>query len=175
MYGKIGKDKGDNLGITMKHGEIAYEDPVLLKTDGRPTYHLANVVDDHHMEITHVIRATEWISSTPKHLALYKAFGWTPPAFAHVGLLVDEAGRKLSKRKLDTDIANFRRMGILPEALTNFVALLGWSHDQKSDVMSLDQLVQNVCFDSAYAHCAIVNFCIVQDEVYQRQHNRDSR
>lgn len=143
IYGRVGKDKGGNVGITMKHGEIAYEDPVLLKTDGRPTYHLANVVDDHHMKITHVVRATEWMSSTPKHLALYEAFGWTPPAFAHVGLLVDEAGHKLSKRKLDTDISNFSRMGILPESLVNFVALLGWSHTQKSDVMSLAQLVDN--------------------------------
>lgn len=143
IYGRVGKDKGANVGITMKHGEIAYEDPVLLKTDGRPTYHLANVVDDHQMRITHVVRATEWMSSTPKHLALYEAFGWAPPAFAHVGLLVDDAGHKLSKRKMDTDISNFSKMGILPESLVNFVALLGWSHTQKSDVMSLGQLVDN--------------------------------
>lgn len=143
IYGRVGKDKGGNAGVTMKHGEIAYEDPVLLKTDGRPTYHLANVVDDHYMQITHVIRATEWMSSTPKHLAIYHAFGWQPPAFAHVGLLVDEVGQKLSKRKLDTDISKFRDSGILPEALVNFVALLGWSHSQKSDFMSLPQLVEN--------------------------------
>ena len=153
IYGKIGRDKGDNLGIIMKHGEVAYEDPVLLKTDGRPTYHLANVVDDHHMMITHVVRATEWISSTPKHLALYEAFGWTPPTFAHVGLLVDETGRKLSKRNFDTDIANFRNMGVLPETLVNFVALLGWSHEQKSDVMNLEQLVENVSiYECDYGH-----------------------
>lgn len=144
IYGRIGRGKPGSgaVGVTHKHGEITYEDPVLLKSDGRPTYHLANVVDDHHMHITHVVRATEWISSTPKHLALYSAFGWTPPAFAHVGLLVDEAGHKLSKRNFDTDIAHFRDMGVLPSALGNFVALLGWSHGQKSDLMELDELVR---------------------------------
>lgn len=144
IYGRIGRGKPGSgaVGVTHKHGEITYEDPVLLKSDGRPTYHLANVVDDHHMHITHVVRATEWISSTPKHLALYNAFGWTPPAFAHVGLLVDEAGHKLSKRNFDTDIAHFRDMGVLPSTLGNFVALLGWSHGQKSDLMELQELVR---------------------------------
>jgi len=144
IYGRIGRGKpgAGAVGVTHKHGEITYEDPVLLKSDGRPTYHLANVVDDHHMAITHVVRATEWISSTPKHLALYDAFKWTPPEFAHVGLLVDEAGHKLSKRNFDTDIAHFRNMGVLPSALVNFVALLGWSHGQKSDLMTLDELVE---------------------------------
>ncbi|RMZ70422.1 hypothetical protein GMOD_00000511 [Pyrenophora seminiperda CCB06] len=121
--------------------ESAYEDPILLKSDGMPTYHLANVVDDHLMEITHVIRGSEWMPSTPKHIVLYRAFGWTPPAFAHVGLLVDEAGNKLSKRNFDTDIAAFREMEIFPETLTNFAALLGWSHKEKSDVMDLQTLV----------------------------------
>lgn len=145
IYGRIGRGKPGTgaVGVTHKHGEITYEDPVLLKSDGKPTYHLANVVDDHHMQITHVVRATEWISSTPKHLALYNAFGWEPPAFAHVGLLVDEAGHKLSKRNFDTDIAHFREMGVLPSTLINFVALLGWSHGQKSDLMTLEELVKH--------------------------------
>lgn len=135
---------GFAAGVTHKLGEIAYEDPVLLKSDGRPTYHLANVVDDHMMGITHVVRATEWISSTPKHLALYDAFGWKPPDFAHVGLLVDTAGRKLSKRDMDTEITSFKRQGILPEALVNFAALLGWSHGRRSDIMDPQQLVDEV-------------------------------
>lgn len=121
--------------------ESAFEDPILLKSDGLPTYHLANVVDDHHMKITHVIRGSEWMPSTPKHIAMYNAFGWTPPQFAHVGLLVDEQGNKLSKRNFDTDISAFREMEIFPETLTNFAALLGWSHQKKSDVMDLKALV----------------------------------
>ncbi|KAF2000936.1 glutamyl-tRNA synthetase-like protein [Amniculicola lignicola CBS 123094] len=125
-----------------RRGEDVYEDPILLKSDGLPTYHLANVVDDHYMKITHVIRGSEWMPSTPKHIALYDAFGWTPPAFAHVGLLVDEQGNKLSKRNFDTDISAFKEMEIFPETLTNFAALLGWSHPNKSDVMDLAKLVE---------------------------------
>lgn len=122
----------------------AWSDPILLKSDGFPTYHLANVIDDHLMHITHVIRGSEWMSSTPKHLALYDAFSWTPPLFAHVGLLVDKDRQKLSKRKLDIDISAFRdKLGVFPEALNNYVALLGWSHSQTSDVMSLPALISN--------------------------------
>lgn len=85
------------------------------------------------------------MSSTPKHLTMYQAFGWQPPEFAHVGLLMDQNGQKLSKRNLDIDIASFKdKMGILPEVLTNFVALLGWSHNQKKDIMTLEQLIHNV-------------------------------
>ncbi|CZS99322.1 hypothetical protein WAI453_008225 [Rhynchosporium graminicola] len=119
------------------------DDPVLLKTDGFPTYHLANVVDDHLMEITHVIRGTEWISSTPKHLAMYQAFGWEPPAFAHVGLLLDKNRQKLSKRTGSKDISTYRQEGVFPETLTNFVALLGWSHKNSSDIMSMQELIEH--------------------------------
>ena len=122
--------------------ESSFEDPILLKSDGLPTYHLANVVDDHLMHITHVIRGSEWMPSTPKHIAMYAAFGWTAPEFAHVGLLVDEKGNKLSKRNFDTDITAFKEMEIFPETLTNFAALLGWSHREKSDVMDLRTLVE---------------------------------
>ncbi|KAI9729122.1 MAG: Glutamate--tRNA ligase mitochondrial [Chrysothrix sp. TS-e1954] len=142
VYGQVGRASlGNNAGITHKHGEVTYEDPVLLKSDGMPTYHFANVIDDHEMDISHVVRGTEWISSTPKHLALYDAFGWKPPQFAHVGLLVDGQGRKLSKRNMDTSVRSYREAGFLPEALVNFAALLGWSHSQKSDVMDLTELV----------------------------------
>lgn len=123
--------------------ESSYEDPILLKSDGLPTYHLANVVDDHLMKITHVIRGSEWMPSTPKHIAMYNAFDWTPPQFAHVGLLVDEHGNKLSKRNFDTDITAFKEMEIFPETLTNFAALLGWSHKEKTDIMDLNRLIQN--------------------------------
>lgn len=120
-------------------------DVVLLKTDGTPTYHLANVVDDHAMQITHVIRGTEWMSSTALHVALYNAFGWQMPSFAHVGLLTDDAGNKLSKRNLDTDFASLRdTTGILPEALINFLALLGWQNPGRTDVMSLQEMSKTV-------------------------------
>ncbi|KAI9051524.1 hypothetical protein LZ554_004570 [Drepanopeziza brunnea f. sp. 'monogermtubi'] len=121
----------------------SFDDPILLKSDGFPTYHLANVVDDHLMEITHVIRGSEWMSSTPKHLAMYQAFGWEPPAFAHVGLLLDKDRQKLSKRTASTDISAYREMGIFPETLTNFVALLGWSHNAGKDIMSMKDLIHN--------------------------------
>ncbi|KAL9087822.1 MAG: hypothetical protein Q9159_003418 [Coniocarpon cinnabarinum] len=144
VYGRIGKlDTAANRGVTHKHGEITYEDPVLLKSDGTPTYHLANVVDDHHMRITHVVRATEWLPSTPKHLALYNAFGWEPPAYAHVGLLVDMHKQKLSKRNMDTSLSTLGDAGWLKDTLVNFAALLGCSFDRKSDVMDLNELVES--------------------------------
>lgn len=129
----------------MKQMRASIEDVILLKGDATPTYHLANVVDDHNMEITHVIRGTEWMSSTGLHVALYDAFGWTPPAFAHVGLLTDQDRNKLSKRNLDTDIDSMRRdNGLLPETLVNFLALLGWRNPHKDDLMSLDKLTDRV-------------------------------
>ncbi|KAI9831306.1 MAG: hypothetical protein M1819_005080 [Sarea resinae] len=142
VYGKV-RNRIDGRA-PFKHGELSYEDPIIMKTDGLPTYHLANVVDDHHMKITHVIRAAEWMSSTPKHLFMYEAFNWQPPAFAHVGLLQDQNGQKLSKRKFDLDISAFRdKWGIFPEALDNYVALLGWSHSQGADFMRLEELVKH--------------------------------
>ncbi|MCJ1231601.1 Glutamate--tRNA ligase mitochondrial, partial [Toensbergia leucococca] len=140
VYGLVGKQ---NRNTSLKYSESAYEDPILLKSDGLPTYHLANVVDDHTMEISHVIRAVEWMPSTPKHLMLYNAFGWKPPNFAHVGLLQDISRQKLSKRNMDLDIRSFDRDGIFPEALVNYVALLGWSHTLGSDVLSLPDLIKN--------------------------------
>ncbi|MCJ1259084.1 Glutamate--tRNA ligase mitochondrial [Lignoscripta atroalba] len=141
VYGSIGRHKQN--AILFKHGEPAYEDPILIKSDGSPTYHLANVVDDHHMEITHVIRAVEWMPSTPKHLIIYDAFGWQPPVFAHVGLLQDENGQKLSKRNLDIDIQSFEKDGIFPEALVNYVSLLGWSHSLGTDLLPSKPLIEN--------------------------------
>lgn len=170
VYGKVGKNLKPG-----RRADDAYEDPVLLKSDGLPTYHLANVVDDHHMKITHVIRGTEWLPATAKHLAMYHAFGWAPPVFAHVGLLVDEAGNKLSKRNFDTDIASFRdRLGIFPEALTNFVTLLGWSHQGKKDFMTMQELVDKVCW-TVRPDVLLANTIPVHLEVYQGQHNRYAR
>ncbi|KAG7869161.1 hypothetical protein KL918_000706 [Ogataea parapolymorpha] len=104
-----------------------YEDPVLLKSDGLPTYHFANVVDDHLMEITHVVRGEEWLASTPKHIALYEAFEWPKPKFVHIPLLTTVDNRKLSKRTGDIDIMSLRNQGYLPEALINFAVLFGWA------------------------------------------------
>ncbi|KAL8923211.1 MAG: hypothetical protein Q9172_003230 [Xanthocarpia lactea] len=139
VYGPVGKPNRNKKAQNL--GEALYEDPVLLKSDGLPTYHLANVVDDHHMQITHVLRAAEWMSSTPKHLTMYNAFGWKAPQFAHVGLLQDGSRQKFSKRKGDLDIRRFGDQGIFPEALLNYVALYGWSHHHKSDFLSLSDLI----------------------------------
>lgn len=117
------------------------DDQVLLKSDGMPTYHLANVVDDVAMGISHVLRGDEWLSSTPKHRMLYDALGWTPPVFAHLPLLLGENGAKLSKRNGDCSVAELRERGYLPEALTNFVAALGWAGlGDAPPLMSLDDM-----------------------------------
>ena len=114
---------------------------ILMKSDGLPTYHLANVVDDHLMEITHVIRGEEWVSSAPKHLLLYEYFGWQPPAFLHVPLLRNPDKSKLSKRKNPTSILFYQAMGYLPGALLNFLGLLMVSSAEGEEVMSLDALI----------------------------------
>lgn len=117
----------DALRGTVTYDNRQIDDQVLMKTDGLPTYHLANVVDDHLMQITHVIRAEEWLNSTPKHLALYAAFGWQPPVFAHMPLLRNADKSKISKRKNPTSLEFYQRSGILPEALLNFLSLMGYS------------------------------------------------
>ncbi|KAK0507848.1 hypothetical protein JMJ35_009737 [Cladonia borealis] len=142
VYGTVGQQKKTKESRSL-HAQSSYEDPVLIKTDGLPTYHLANVVDDHYMDITHVIRAVEWMPSTPKHMFMYHAFNWEPPIYAHVGLLQDPTRQKLSKRDLSSDIRELEREGIFPEALVNYVALFGWSHRLGTDFISLQDLVNN--------------------------------
>lgn len=117
------------------------DDQILLKSDGFPTYHLANVVDDHLMKITHVIRGDEWMSSTPKHICLYEAFSWQSPTFMHMPLLLGKDGKKLSKRKNPTSIFYFRDSGYLPEALVNFLTLMGYSMPQDKELYSLNEIV----------------------------------
>ncbi|MBC8414838.1 MAG: glutamate--tRNA ligase [Candidatus Cloacimonetes bacterium] len=116
------------------------DDQVLIKSDGYPTYHLANVVDDHLMEITHVIRGEEWLSSVPKHLFLYQALGWKPPKMCHLPLLLNPDKSKLSKRQGDVAVEDFLKKSYLPEALLNFVALLGWHAQGDDELYSLDKL-----------------------------------
>lgn len=116
------------------------DDQILLKSDGFPTYHLANVVDDHLMAITHVIRGDEWIISTPKHICLYEAFGWQPPVFMHMPLLLGKDGRKLSKRRNPTSIFYYRDSGFMPEALINFLSLMGYSMTGDREIYSMEDL-----------------------------------
>jgi glutamyl-tRNA synthetase len=118
------------------------DDQVLLKSDGYPTYHLANVVDDHSMGITHIIRGEEWLSSTPKHVLLYRYFGWETPGFAHLPLLLNPDRSKLSKRQGDVAVEEYRRKGFLPEALLNFVAFLGWNPGDEREFFTLPELVR---------------------------------
>ncbi|WRT63741.1 glutamate-tRNA ligase [Kwoniella shivajii] len=121
-----------------------FDDFVLMKSDGWPTYHLASVVDDHLMEITHVLRGEEWLPSIPKHHSLYKAFGWKPPQFAHLPLLCNPDGTKLSKRKGDTFVQHYMKQGYEPSALLNFLALMGWDyHSALSTQTTLDPHIRN--------------------------------
>lgn len=119
------------------------DDQVLLKSDGYPTYHLAAVVDDHLMKISHVIRGDEWMSSAPKHVYLYEAFGWTPPIFMHMPLLLGKDGRKLSKRKNPTSIFYYRDSGYLPEAFCNFLTLMGYSMADGREIYSVDDIIKD--------------------------------
>jgi len=133
------------------------DDQVLLKSDGFPTYHLANVVDDHFMRITHVIRGEEWIPSTPKHVLLYEAFGWEMPQFAHLPLLLNPDRSKLSKRHGDVAVEDFRRQGYFPEALVNFVALLGWNPTADREIFSLPELIASFELERVNRAAAIVD------------------
>lgn len=117
------------------------DDPVLIKADGMPTYHFAAMVDDHLMEITHVFRGDEWISSAPKHIALFDAFGWTPPVFVHCPVIVGADGKKLSKRHGATRVLDYAAQGFMPGPLKNFIALIGWSPGDDREVMSDAELV----------------------------------
>lgn len=137
----------DELRGDIEIGADQVDDQVLLKSDGLPTYHLANVVDDHLMEITHVIRAEEWISSTPKHVLLYRAFDWEPPKFFHMPLLRNSDKSKISKRKNPVSINYYRDVGILPQALLNFLGLMGWSFGDDREKFTLAEMVDAFAWD----------------------------
>ena len=143
-------------------GEVVFEaatldDLVLLKSDGYPTYHLANVVDDHLMKISHVLRADEWLSSTPRHIPLYGVLGYEPPQFAHLPMILGSDRAKLSKRHGATSIMEYLKQGYLPDAVVNFLALLGWSLDDKTDIISRDELVANFSIERVGKTGAIFN------------------
>jgi len=133
------------------------DDFVLLKSDGYPTYHLANVTDDHLMKITHVLRADEWLSSTPRHVLLYDALGWQPPLFAHLPMILGTDRSKLSKRHGATAITEYREQGYLPQAMMNFLALLGWSLDDRTELFTKEELVQNFSIERISKTSAIFN------------------
>ena len=150
-------------GTTVMHdilrGDIVFEnrlldDQILLKSDGFPTYHLAVVIDDHMMGITHIMRGDDWISSTPKRLLMYEAFGWQPPIYAHVPLVLGTDGKKLGKRHGAVSIAEFRRQGYLPEALFNFLALLGWAPGggEEQEIFTREELIAR--FDITHINLA---------------------
>jgi len=129
------------------HGDIIInsdnlDDQVLMKSDGFPTYHLAVVVDDHFMKISHIIRGEEWISSTPKHILLYEAFGWEKPLFAHVPLLRNPDKSKLSKRKNPVWASWYLQQGFLPEAVLNYLSLMGWSHPKQKEIFDMDEFIK---------------------------------
>ena len=136
LSGELHFEDGIMGKIVVKYEEI--DDQILLKADGFPTYHLANVVDDHLMKITHVLRGSEWLTSTPKHIVLYNAFGWTPPTFYHLPLLLGADGKKLSKRKNPCSIFFFKDSGYIPEAFLNFLSLMGYSMPNDEEIYTLE-------------------------------------
>jgi len=131
----------DELRGEIKFQAADLEDHVLIKSDGVPTYHFANIVDDHLMEITHVTRGDEWLPSFPKNILLYQAFGWTPPKYIHLPLILNQTGGKLSKRQGDVFVEDYRLKGYLPEALVNFCVLLGWHSKDDKEIYSLTELL----------------------------------
>ncbi len=143
-------------------GKVAFknatiDDFVLLKSDGYPTYHLASVIDDHLMEISHVLRAEEWLSSTPRHLMLYRALGFEPPQFAHLPILLGADRSKLSKRHGAMAITKYREQGYLAEAIVNSLALLGWSLDDKTEILSIKELKNSFSLERVNRTAAIFN------------------
>jgi len=153
-------DKGEEYVIRMKlpenksitfndivRGKVSIhtsdmDDQVLIKADGFPTYHFAVVVDDHMMDITHVIRGEEWLTSTPKHVLLYQMFGWKAPTFVHLPNILNADRKKLSKRQGDVAVEDFRNKGYLPEALVNYIALVGWSPEDNKEIFSMPELIE---------------------------------
>ncbi|MFA5131084.1 MAG: glutamate--tRNA ligase [Patescibacteria group bacterium] len=145
----------DELRGDIKFRAEDLDDQVLIKSDGVPTYHFANIVDDHLMEISHVTRGDEWLPSFPKNILLYKAFGWTPPKYIHLPLILNKTGGKLSKRQGDVFAEQYRDKGYLPEAIINFCALLGWHGKNDKEIYSLAELEKEFSLEGLGASPAI--------------------
>lgn len=151
--------------ITFQNSQV--QDAVIMKSDGIPTYHLAVVIDDHLMEISHIFRGDEWVNSTPLHIHLYRAFGWDAPIFAHLPVILNPAGQgKMSKRegrapdgrRLPVFVRTFKEMGYLPEAMVNYLALVGWSFDDKTEIMTRTELIERFSLERVNASPAAWNY-----------------
>lgn len=171
---------GKTSWVDLIHGKIEFrnevvDDQVLLKSDGFPTYHLAVVVDDYLMKISHVLRADEWVSSTPKQILLYQFFGWPPPAFGHLPMVLGPDKSKLSKRHGATSILRFRDEGYLPEAVFNYLALLGWAYDDKTEIFSRKELIEKFDLKKINPRCPIFDYQKLEwmNGVYIRQLSAD--
>jgi len=152
------------------------DDQVLIKSDGMPTYHMANIVDDHHMQISHVIRGEEWLPSTPKHILLYDFLGWTPPAMAHLPLIMSPNGGKLSKRDsedagIPVYVRDYQEEGYEPEALVNFLAFLGWNPGTEEELFTLDGLID--AFSLERVGSSGVQFDLDKLRWFNQQHLRE--
>lgn len=139
--------------ISFQNSDV--EDFIILKKDGFPTYHLANVVDDHFMDITYVIRGEDWIPSCPKHILLYEAFGWKPPIFAHVPNILDTTGKKLSKRRGAKSVLDFKKEGFLADALLNYLMLLGWSPKDDREILTRSEIEKEFTLDNVNSAPAV--------------------
>jgi glutamyl-tRNA synthetase len=146
------------IGVIERANKDISPDPVLLKSDGYPTYHLANVVDDHFMKVTHILRAQEWIPSGPLHVILYNAFGWEPPEYCHLPMVMGEDGQKLSKRHGSTSLIEFRNSGYLPEAIINYISLLGWAYDDTRQNFSKTDLEKLFTLDKLNKAAAVFDY-----------------
>ncbi|NMA87400.1 MAG: glutamate--tRNA ligase, partial [Tissierellia bacterium] len=123
------------------------DDQVLLKSDGYPTYHMAVVIDDHLMDITHIVRGEEWLPSTPKHIYLYEVFGWEKPVYVHLPTVLNKERKKLSKRHGDVSVEDFKAKGYLPEGLVNYLALVGWSPEDNEEIFNMEELIEKFSFE----------------------------
>ena len=123
------------------------DDQVLLKSDGYPTYHMAVVIDDHLMNITHIVRGEEWLPSTPKHIYLYEVLGWEKPIYVHLPTVLNKERKKLSKRHGDVSVEDFREKGYLPEGLINYLALVGWSPEDNEEILNMEELIEKFSFE----------------------------
>ncbi len=157
-------DSGEFICNDIVKGEVKFktselDDFVILKSDGFPTYHLAHIVDDHFMKITHVLRGDEWLPSLPKHILLWQAFGWESPVYAHLPLLLGVDKSKLSKRQGDVAVEDYLDKGYLPEAILNFVALLGWNPGEGSEqeIFSMDELIEKFDINKVNKSGAVFN------------------
>jgi nondiscriminating glutamyl-tRNA synthetase len=154
--------EGETIIHDLIRGDVSFQnasidDQIICKADGFPTYHLANVVDDHLMQISHVIRGEEWLQSTPKHIILYNYFKWSVPQFAHLPLLLNPDRSKLSKRQGDVAVEDCQIKGYLPQALLNFVALLGWNKGDDQEIFSLEELIESFTLEKVNKSGAIFN------------------